>query len=141
MTSEVDSGTTRRGRAATWAAALTLLWILVVPLLLVLGFGAVFSLDGTPNPNAGYGAVLFLVAAAVGLLLPLTVTVIAAGARRPILAGVYLIITALLLIPAAFLVQGAAQSADGSPQTPPAEAPAPGACQEHSGGDTRCPGG
>jgi hypothetical protein len=132
----------RRAAAVVWAVTLTLLWIIAVPALLFSGVMSSFHLYADPPPDDRAGGGYFLAAAVVIVLLPLTVGVLALRARRPVLGWVYLAITVVMLVPAAGLGYTAAQSFGWEPNRPdPPAPPGSGACQEHSGGDTRCPGG
>jgi hypothetical protein len=58
-------------------------------------------------------------------------------------AIVYGILATLLAIPAGLMVIGSVRTLNSTPTPTPTPAPptGPGYCVEHSGGDTRCPGG
>ena len=59
-----------------------------------------------------------------------------------ILGSVYLVLAVLALVPAGLTVHSAGQDLGWfRPSPAPATPGPPGYCVEHSGGDTRCPGG
>jgi hypothetical protein len=130
---------TRRSRAGAWAVLLTVLWVVGVPYLLLSGAmsGWQFkSYEPRSAESVAAAARYYLAAGIVAVVLPLLVTVIALYGRRTLMATIYLILTLIALMPVLTLT-----ASGGTPfeRTPPSYGP--GACQEHSGGDTRCPGG
>lgn len=128
--------------AALRVAALTMVWFLSVPPLVLWSFFASLSFEGSRNPDADKGRIGFLVAGILTVLLPLVAGVLAVRGRRPVLGGVYLLLALLMLIPGGMLTIGAGRTLVGPPDKAPVTTPAAtGGCQEHSGGDTRCPGG
>ena len=134
-------GTERRTQAASWVAVLSLLWFVTVVPLALFGFFASWSLSSEPNPDRFRGAACFLAAGVLTVLLPLTATVVALRGGRPVLGTVYVVLTLLLAVPGVVLVLGAADTLGWWEPSPPPAPAGPGGCQEHSGGDTRCPGG
>ncbi len=131
----------RRAQAASWVAVLSLLWFVTAPPLTLYGFFAILSLSSTPSPDRGKGAVCLLVAGVLTFLLPLTATIVALRGGRPVLGSVYVVLTVLLAVPAVVLVLGAADTLGWWDPSPPPAPAWPVGCQDHSGGDTRCPGG
>jgi hypothetical protein len=128
--------------ARTSSAALVLIWLawVLAPPLLVLG-GAVGSAPFFgQQPTAAERAqstTLYLVAAALALGLPFAGLVLTWRTRKVAAAcfGAALVVVA---VPVALLLGpelGNAGPAGPSPD------PGPPVCQEHSGGDNRCPGG
>ena len=130
-----------RSRAGSWVAVLSLLWFVTVPPLVLYGFFAGLSFSSQPNPDEGKGAVCFVAAGLLTVLLPLIATVVAFGGGRPALGGVYLVLTLLLAVPGVGLTLGGLQTLGGPGPAPASTPGGPGGCQEHSGGDTQCPGG
>jgi hypothetical protein len=131
----------RRTTAAQWVALLTLAWFLAVPALVLTGIFSSFSLGVEQNPEHREGALLFLAAAAVGVLLPLLATVLAYRGNRPILGTVYAVLTLFLIVPALVITLSSAKELGWYRPASPEPPGPPGHCVEHSGGDTRCPGG
>lgn len=132
----------RRTQAALWVGALTVLWSVTVPPLVVWSFFASLSYGSTPDSQADEGVTGFFVAGFLTVLLPLAATIIALRGGRPVLGGICLVVTLVAFLFGGALVAGAALSQDRGHATAPDRAPVDrGGCQEHSGGDTRCPGG
>lgn len=132
----------RRTDAGYWVAVLTVLWFVSVPPLVLWAIFESLSFTSDPNPNAGKGAVGFLVAGLLTMLLPLTAAVVALRGGRPVLGGVYLVLTVLLAVLGAALIVGATQTLGWWPETTDVPAPAAsGICRQPSGGLPRCPGG
>ena len=137
----VTTTTADRRNAGAWVAVLSLLWFVTVPPLVLFGFFASLSFTVEPNPDAGRGAVCFVAAGILTVLLPLAAALVAYRGRRPALGGVYLVLTLLLSVPGVALAGTGADTLGGPDPAPPPAPRTPGGCQEHSGGDTRCPGG
>ena len=125
----------------TSPAALVLIWLawVLVPPLLVFG-GAIGSAPFFgEQPTAAERAqttTLYLVAVALALALPLLGLALTWRTRRVAAAcfGAALIVAA---VPAGLLLGQEFRGAGGGP----APDSGPPVCQEHSGGDNRCPGG
>jgi hypothetical protein len=131
----------RRTTAAQWVALLTLAWFLAVPTLVLTGILDSLTFTSEPNPDHRTGSLLLLAAAVVAVLLPLLAAVLAFRASRPVLGTVYALLTLFLLLPAGLTAREAAQDLGGYQPAVPQPPGPPGHCVEHSGGDTRCPGG
>lgn len=139
------------GWRAAWRTAvplLTLGWILGVAILLWQAFGvdmeqwaSGYSDDGGIRREqlARKGAWLLLWLAVVVAGAPLLIAAVAAAGRLVRTAIVYGILAFLLAVPAGLLVRGSLRTLD--PPPPPVPPSRLGHCVEHSGGDTRCPGG
>lgn len=84
----------RRVRVALQVVAVTLAWLVIVPILLVYG------LTGQPRDDD-----IFLLAALLTVLLPFTGAVIATRSRRFGLGGAYVVLTLLTVIPAVWIVR------------------------------------
>lgn len=133
-------------RAPSAVALLTLAWLAAVLALLwwLIGIGLESWADTNSDQASrvaqrqreGAYATLLLAGVALGGLL--TIAVIAFAGRLSKTGVVYLglaILLGVILCPAA----GAAYREIYPP--PPPSTPAPGGCQEYSGGEARCPGG
>ncbi|WP_430503101.1 hypothetical protein ACQRWP_16375 [Micromonospora trifolii] len=84
-------------------------------------------------------SVALLVAAMVATAGPLLIALVAYQLRRARTAVVFLVLTAVIAVPAVPIAVLAGRDLDPAPAaTTPGP---PGHCVEHSGGDTRCPGG
>ena len=113
-----------------------LAWVLVPPLLLFGGAmtSAPFFGEQPTAADRSQSAGLYLVAAVLALGLPFVGVLLTWRTRRVAAAcfGVALLVVA---IPVALLLGRGVGDAGPAPDT------GPPVCQEHSGGDTRCPGG
>jgi hypothetical protein len=126
----------------TSPAALVLIWLawVLVPPMLVFG-GAITSApffgEQPSAADRSQTTTLFLVAGALALGLPLLGLLLTWRTRRVAAAcfGAALIVAA---VPVALLLGSELRDAD---LRGPAPDPGPPVCQEHSGGDNRCPGG
>jgi hypothetical protein len=130
------------GPARTSPAALVLIWVawVLVPPLLVFRAAITSAAFFGEEPTAAersQSATLYLVAAALAVGLPFVGLLLTWRSRKVAAAcfGVALLVAA---IPVALLLAEAYRDADLSR---PAPDPGPPVCQEHSGGDNRCPGG
>ncbi|MFI6231316.1 hypothetical protein ACIBCR_28870 [Micromonospora echinospora] len=132
-------------RRAGAVALLTVLWLLAA--LALLGWTFAIGIQGWADQHGsggadpagagrrGSGVLLALYLTAAGG--PVVIAVVAFAGRLVRTGAVYL---ALALLLGAFgLPFGEAAARDLVP--PPPVPSGPGGCQEHSGGDTRCPGG
>ncbi|MEU7524574.1 hypothetical protein AB0A74_02420 [Saccharothrix sp. NPDC042600] len=119
---------------ALWLA-LGLLWVLAVPLL---AFQAAMSVPFMGVPTEAQLArreLLSTWAERAAIAVPLLGLVAAVALKRwtaAIVLGSVLLFTA-----GAMVIEGARDAARNEPTV----VYSPGGCQEHSGGDTRCPGG
>lgn len=134
-------------------AALTLVWLVGTP---VLGYGAMITaapfFGEVPSPDQVTEAQrLGWATLGCALLAPLAGVAVAAGTRRRgaawlfvaalTVSGLVGVATGVLSVDTARALRDALSDApvdDGRDQGSPASPPA---CVEHSGGDTRCPGG
>ncbi|MER7443388.1 hypothetical protein [Micromonospora avicenniae] len=126
-------------------ALLTAAWL--IGALVLLGWMFTIGLDGWADQHSDQGvgadalarkanvALLFLAAEVVAG--PAVIAVVARGGLLRRTAAVYLVIALGLGVLAVPIAAGAYR--DLAPAPPPP--PPPTICQEHSGGDTRCPGG
>ncbi|MEU4780148.1 DUF6234 family protein [Micromonospora sp. NPDC023633] len=124
---------------------LTVLW--VVTSLALLWWCFTLGMEGWADHHSNGGgraaeigrrsarALLLLAAAAAGG--PAVIALVAFGCRYPRTALVYLFLAVVI---AAALTPAVADAAR-TLRPPAAPVPAPTTCQEHSGGDNRCPGG
>jgi hypothetical protein len=126
--------------ARTSSAALLLIWLawVLVPPLLLFG-GAMTSapfFGEQPTPaDRSQSAALYLVAAVLALGLPFVGLLLTWRTRR-VAAACFGAALAVVAIPVALLLGRGDAGLDG-----PVPDQGPPVCQEHSGGDTRCPGG
>jgi hypothetical protein len=128
--------------ARTSSAALVLIWLawVLVPPLLVFGgamTSAPFFGEQPTAADRAESSTLYLVAAALALGLPLLGLVLT-WRTRTIAAAFFGAALVVVAVPVALLLGSELRNADPSR---PAPDPGPPVCQEHSGGDTRCPGG
>jgi len=84
----------RRTRVTLQVVAVTLSWLVIVPILLVYG------LTGQPRDDD-----VFLFAAFLTVLLPFAGAVVATRNRRFGLGGAYVVLTLLMVIPAVWIVR------------------------------------
>ncbi|MEV6371291.1 DUF6234 family protein [Micromonospora musae] len=138
-----------RRSAEPWAPAvvalLTVAWL--IGGLVLLGWVFAIGLEGwaDQHSNQGGGADALSRKANVVLLLlvaevvagPVVIVVVARGGHLRRTAAVYLVIAFGLGVLAVPVAAGAYREL----APPPPPSPPPTRCQEHSGGDTRCPGG
>ncbi len=132
---------TSRGGAGT-TALLVLLWVAWVLVPLGLAVAAVASLPTffgeLPTPAQHASADRLLVAAVLtALAVPVLGLLVSAWTDRRTSTVAFCVALALGLLAAVPVVQAVA--ADRAPSAIPGTSG--GGCQEHSGGDTRCPGG
>jgi hypothetical protein len=138
----VQIPTTARG-SARGTAAIVLLWAAWILVPLGLAGAAVASLltffgeRPTPAEEAHAGRLL-LAAALTAIVLPLLGILVSAWTDRRASAVAFSLALALGLLASVPLFQAAGP--DRVPSAIPVHSGG-GACQEHSGGDTRCPGG
>jgi hypothetical protein len=141
MTATTPRTPTLRGGAGT-TALLVLIWAAWVLVPLLLAGAAVASLltffGEVPAPAEEASADRFLVAAAVtGICLPLAGVVLSAWRDRRASAAAFSVALGIGLLASVPVFQLAVP--DRAPSAIPSHSG--GGCQEHSGGDTRCPGG
>ena len=84
----------RRTRVTLQVVAVTLAWLVIIPILLIYG------LTGRPRDSA-----VFTLAAFLTVLLPFVGAVIATRSRRFGLGGAYVVLTLLMVIPAVWIVR------------------------------------
>jgi hypothetical protein len=133
--------TVRRRYPAT-VALLTVMWVLgICALVLWLvglgmqGWAEQYSADSAALERRTTTVLLVLAAVVAGGPLVIAGTAFTGGSTRT--GVVFLVLAAVLAVPALAVAAGAYRSLN--PPAPPP--PGPAVCQEHSGGDTRCPGG
>jgi K+-transporting ATPase c subunit len=122
---------------------LTIMWVLVVLALTWRLFGIGLEQWSDQQSSEGshadeldrkaYAALLLLIGAAVGG--PVLIAIVAFIGRMAVTGAVYV---ALAVILGAFALPVAGRT---HREPPPLPSPGPAICQEHSGSDTRCPGG
>ena len=123
-----------------WFVLLWLAWLLVPANLFVAAVTSVPLFTGE-EPTAAEEAQanrLFLLAALVAVAIPVVGLSMSLRARRQGSAAAFVLAGGMALIAAVLLVVGMAKPEPRS--AIPSRDPG-GACQEHSGGDNRCPGG
>jgi hypothetical protein len=126
--------------ARTSSAALLLIWLtwVLVPPLLLFG-GAVTSApffgEQPTAADRSQSAALYLVATVLALGLPFVGLLLTWRTRR-VAAVCFGVALAVVAIPVALLLGRGDAGLDG-----PVPVQGPPVCQEHSGGDNRCPGG
>ncbi len=138
----MGAGTSTTGRLGT-SVVLALLWTawLLLPAYLVLaGMGELLSFFGEVPTDADRESARrsFLTAGAAAAGIPLLGAAVAACTRRTRSASVFGVAAVAGLLGAVLLVVATA------PPEPRSAIPVDrggGPCQEHSGGDNRCPGG
>jgi len=125
---------------AGWFVLLWLGWVLVPAVLVVQALGTLLTFFGE-LPTAAEEAEarrLLVIAAVVGVAIPVVGLIMSLRARRQRSAAAFAVAGTIAFFAFVVVVVGTA------PEEPrsaiPSRDPA-GACQEHSGGDTRCPGG
>jgi hypothetical protein len=84
----------RRTRVTLQVVAVTLTWLVTVPILLIYG------LTGQSRDDD-----VFLLAAFLTVLLPFVGSVVATRGRRFGLGGAYVVLTLLMVIPAAWMIR------------------------------------
>jgi hypothetical protein len=128
------SGTT------AWFVLLSLAWVLVPLGLVVSAMGSLLSFFGELPTEAEQADArrLFVLAGVAAAAIPVVGLIVSLRAHRQGSATAFGSAAALGLLAAAVLVVGTARPEPRS--AIPVRDPG-GACQEHSGGDTRCPGG
>ena len=134
-----------RRRFPNTVVVLTVLWVLGICALVLWLFG--LGMQGWAEQysadDAGSAALdrrattVLLVLAAVVAGGPLVIAGAAFTGKSARTGVVFLVLAAVLAVPALAVAAGAYRS--WNPPAPPL--PGPAVCQEHSGGDTRCPGG
>ncbi|MEU6206835.1 hypothetical protein ABZ814_24985 [Micromonospora musae] len=132
-------------RAPAVVALLTVAWF--IGGLVLLGWVFAIGLEGWADQHSNQGGgtdalarkanVVLLLLAAEVVVGPVVIAVVARCGLLRRTAAVYLVIALGLGVLAVPVAAGAYR--DLAP--PPPAAPPPTRCQEHSGGDTRCPGG
>ncbi|MEU4474942.1 hypothetical protein [Micromonospora sp. NPDC023888] len=138
-------GTGRRGGPIV--ALLVLLWICGLIAAALWWVGIILeqwsaSYDNQPSELDDIqrrASLALLIAALVATAGPALVALVAYQLRLVRTAVVFLVLTVVIAVPAVPLAASAGQGLDPAPAaTTPGP---PGYCMEHSGGDTRCPGG
>ena len=123
-----------------WFVLLWVAWVLVPAGLAVAAFGSLLTFLGELPTEAEKAEArrLLILAALVAVAIPVVGLIMSLRARRQGSAAAFVVAGGIALIAAVLLVVGAA------PERPRSAIPSRdhgGACQEHSGGDNRCPGG
>jgi hypothetical protein len=123
-----------------WLVLLWLAWVLV-PLLLAgsaLGNLLTFFGESPTEAEQAQATRLLVLAAVAAVAIPAVGLIVSLRARRQGSAAAFVVAGGLSLLAAVAVVGGTA------PEEPRSAIPSHqpgGACQEHSGGDNRCPGG
>ncbi|WP_433125183.1 hypothetical protein ACQPWW_22040 [Micromonospora sp. CA-240977] len=126
---------------------LVLVWVCAMVAAAVWWMGIVLeqwsvSYDDQPGELADLkrrASLALLVAASVATAGPALIALVAYHLRLVRTAAVFLVLTVVIAVPAVPIAVGAGGDLDPAPAaTTPGP---PGHCMEHSGGDTRCPGG
>jgi hypothetical protein len=130
----------RRSRARFLLPLLGAAWVVTVPALVLDAFGQSLAFFGESPTAAEMAATerLLEIAAAVAVGLPLLGLVVALALRSR--SGTSAFVVLLVLGLAFALLVGWNVHLRHRNDPPPPSAPVT-TCQEHSGGDTRCPGG
>jgi hypothetical protein len=130
----------RRSRARFLLPLLAAAWVVAVPVLALEAFGQSVAFFGESPTAAELAATerLLEIAAAVAVGLPLLGLVVALAIRSR--GGTWTFVVLLVLGLAFALIVGWNVHLRHR-NDPPAPVPRVTTCQEHSGGDTRCPGG
>jgi len=133
-TSAAASGTTG------WFVLLWLAWVLVPAGLVAAALGSLLTFFGELPTEAEHAEArrLFVLAAVVAVAIPVVGLILSLRTRRQGSAAAFLFAGGIALVAAVLLVVGMAnqQPRSAIPSRDPG-----GVCQEHSGGDNRCPGG
>ncbi|BFU47409.1 hypothetical protein KRMM14A1004_56460 [Krasilnikovia sp. MM14-A1004] len=126
-------------------ALLTVGWVLATLALAWWWFGIGMAMWADEQSDSGAHwaglhhqeavAAMWLAGAAVGG--PALIAVVAFATRMPKAGTVYVVLAVVLSVPVLPIVARAGHTL----APPPPPSPVPTVCQEHSGGDTRCPGG
>ncbi|MFU8871920.1 hypothetical protein [Micromonospora sp. SL4-19] len=141
----MTSPTTTARQGGPVVAFLVLLWVL--GLLALAWWGFVIGMEGWADQYSNGGARTtetgqrmdrwLLVSIAVAAGGPAVIALTAYGLRLVRTAVVFLVLAVAIGIPGLAVAAAAYRDLNPSPPSPPA----PGHCQELSGGDNRCPGG
>jgi hypothetical protein len=123
-----------------WFVLLWLAWVLVPVGLVVSAMGSLLTFFGELPTEAekAQATRLLVLAAVAAVAIPAIGLIMSLRAGRQGSAAAFVVAGGLSLVAAVLLVIGTARPEPGS--AIPVHDPG-GACQEHSGGDTRCPGG
>ncbi|TFV82912.1 hypothetical protein [Blastococcus sp. CT_GayMR16] len=123
-----------------WLVLLWVAWVLVPAGLAAGALGSLLTFfgEGPTEAERADARRLFVLAAIAGVAIPVAGLIVSLRARRQGSATAFGFAAALAFIGAVLVLIGTSPRQPGS--AVPSHAPG-GACQEHSGGDTRCPGG
>jgi hypothetical protein len=123
-----------------WLVLLWTAWVLVPAGLVVAAMGSLLSFFGELPTEAEQADArrLFVLAGVTAAAIPVVGLIVSLRARRQASATAFGCAAALGLLAAGVLAVGTVRPVPGS-AVPVHDLG--GACQEHSGGDTRCPGG
>jgi hypothetical protein len=123
-----------------WLVLLWAAWVLVPLGLVVSAMGSLLAFFGELPTEAekAQATRLLVLAAVAAVAIPVVGLIVSLRAGRQGSAAAFVVAGGLSFVAAAVLVVGTARSEPRS--AIPVHDPG-GACQEHSGGDTRCPGG
>jgi hypothetical protein len=136
----VQRGQAPASQITGWFVLLWLAWVLVPAVLVVQALGSLLTFFGE-LPTAAEQAEarrLLVIATVVGVAIPVVGLIMSLRARRQGSAAAFAVAGSLAFIAFVVVVVGTAPAAPRS--AIPSRDPG-GACQEHSGGDNRCPGG